>query len=143
MRQSGLILLLAVNLLMAPWVFAQDEEAVDGEAAVVPSSRYVDIKPAFVVNYGGAGRLRYLKTEIALRVSGGDLGPRGIRRHMPYIRHTLVMILSRATEEELSSMEGKELLRLSALEGVRDVLLKEEGEQFIDDLLFSSFIVQR
>ena len=140
MRYLGLALLLAVNLLLAPGVFAQDEEDA---AKPVSSSRYVDIKPAFVVNYGGEGRLRYLKTEIALRVGGGDKGPGGIRRHMPYIRHTLVMLLSRASEEDLSSMEGRELLRLEALEGVREVLLKEEGEQFVEDLLFNSFIVQR
>ncbi|MEE8057918.1 MAG: flagellar basal body-associated FliL family protein [Pseudomonadales bacterium] len=138
-----LTLLLAVNLLMTPVAFAQEEEGAETEEVTTSSTRYIDIKPAFVVNYGGVGRLRYLKTEIALRVGGDDKGLRGIRHHMPYIRHTLLMLLSKATEEELSSMEGKELLRQNALDGVRDVLLKEDGEQFIEDLLFNSFIVQR
>ena len=62
---------------------------------------------------------------------------------MTVLRHTIVMRLSRATEEELSSMEGKELLRQDVLEETRNMLIREEGEQFVDDLLFNSFIVQR
>ncbi len=145
MRPICLTLLLAVNLLMVPLVLAQDEEAAsegDGGASA-SSSRYVDLKPAFVVNYGGEGRLRYLKAEVALRIGGGDKGPSAVRHHMPYLRHSLVMLMSRASEEDLSSMEGRELLRQNALEAVREVLVREEGEQFVEDLLFNSFIVQR
>lgn len=136
-----LSVLLLAYLLALPAV-AQDQ-AADGEGSAKPDSRYIDLKPDFVVNYGGTGRLRYLKTSISLRVSGGNKGPSGLRHHMPYVRHALVMRLSRATEEELASMEGRELLRLDALEAVRAVIVKEEGEQHIDDLLFNSFIVQR
>lgn len=134
-------LLLAGLLLVSP-LQAQEEEST-GEEAAAGTTRYVDLKPAFTVNYGGVGRLRYLKTDIALRVSGDSKGASAIRHHMPYIRHKLVMLLSNASEEDLSSMEGKELLRQNALEAVRQVLIEEEGEQYIDDLLFNSFIVQR
>lgn len=121
-------------------LMAQDDESADGASS---ANRYIDLKPAFVVNYGGVGRLRYLKTDIALRVGGDIAGSNGIRKHMPFIRHVLVMRLSQATEEELSSMEGRELLRQDTLEAVRAILMKEEGEQFVEDLLFNSFIVQR
>lgn len=136
----GYISLLLALMLHSAW--AQEEAAEGGEEGGGPS-QYVDLKPAFIVNYGGQGRLRYLKTDIALRVSGGVNGPSSIRHHMPYIRHQLVMLLSKASEEEVSSMEGRELLRQNALEAVREVLLQEEGEQHVDDLLFNSFIVQR
>jgi flagellar FliL protein len=136
-----LSLLLAAYLFVLP-AYAQDETA-DGEESATSASRYIDLKPDFVVNYGGVGRLRYLKTSISLRVSGGSAGPSGLRHHMPYVRHALVMRLSRATEEELASMEGRELLRQDVLAVVREVLLGEEGVQHIDDLLFNSFIVQR
>lgn len=134
----GRVLLLFALLGVMP-VYAQDET---GEADS-EMSRYIELKPAFIVNYGGTGRLRYLKTEISLRVGGGVGGPSAIRHHMPYIRHTLVMLLSKASEEDLSSMEGKEMLRQRALEAVRQVLIHEEGEEHVIDLLFNSFIVQR
>lgn len=142
MYKSWRIFILVICLFNPLTLSAQDE-AAEGEAADPGSSRYIDLKPAFVVNYGGSGRLRYLKTDIALRISGGVDGPNDIRHHMPYIRHALVMSLSRASEEDLSSMEGRELLRQSTLEAVREVLMNEEGRQFVDDLLFNSFIVQR
>jgi flagellar FliL protein len=139
MRKICLFLFVVISFCSPISSVAQDEPAAEGAG----SSRYIDLKPAFVLNYGGVGRLRYLKTEVALRIGGGVDGPNDVRHHMPNIRHALVMSLSRATEEDLSSMEGRELLRLTALESVREVLMREEGRQFVEDLLFNSFIVQR
>lgn len=136
-------LLVAALLMVVPVSFAQDEEAAEGAAE--SATTYFSLKPAFVVNYGGAGRLRYLKTEITLRVQtgGGTPGMMDVRHHLPYIRHALVMLFSRQTSEDMSSMEGRELLRQAALEAVRGVLMEEEGEQHVVDLLFDSFIIQR
>ena len=141
LRRMAFCLLVTVTL-MTPTAFAQDEEGEEGEAAA-EGSQYIDLKPAFVTNYGGVGRLRYLKAEIALRVGGEGKGPAGIRHHMPQIRHALVMLMSRQTEEDISTMEGKEMLRQNALAAVREVLIKEDGEEYVLDLLFKSFIVQR
>jgi flagellar FliL protein len=133
-------LLVLILLLSIQPVFAQDEEAEEGEG-VPKASIYMDLKPAFVVNYGGVGKLRYLKTNITLRLE--SQGNASIRRHMPYIRHTLVMLLTKSTDDDMSSMEGKELLRQKALDAIRDLLVEEEGEHFVKDLLFSSFILQQ
>lgn len=140
------LLSLLFVLFAAQCVYAQDEdEAAEDGAPAGAASTYFSIKPAFVVNYGGAGRLRYLKTAITLRVQtgGGSSGMRDVRHHLPYIRHSLVMLMSQQTSEDMSSMEGRELLRQAALETVRKVLIEEQGKQFISDLLFDAFIVQR
>ncbi|MGK0498504.1 MAG: flagellar FliL protein [Oceanicoccus sp.] len=137
MRGIGLIMLLA-SLLVAP-AFAQDE----GEKKPDVQVSYIDIKPSFIINYGGTGKLRYVRCDIALRLEGGPSGQSQVRHHMPYIRHAIVMRLSRTQDEELSSMEGRELLRQDVLQEVRDMLIREDGEQFVDDLLFNSFVVQR
>lgn len=142
MRHLGFTVLMLASLLLSP-VYAQDDEEVDPDAPVVEKSTYFDIKPAFVVNYGGPGRLRYIKTNLTLRVGGGDMGMKGIRHHLPQIRHVIVMTLTRQSEEDISSMEGKELVRLALLEAVQNVLVEEEGEHHVNDLLFNSFIVQR
>lgn len=134
MRHPTILVAILSLLLIFPTAYAQDEEGAGG------TNMYIDLKPAFVVNYGGVGKLRYLKTNITLRID--TAGQSSIRKHMPYIRHTLVMLLTKSTDEDMTSMEGKELLRQNALEAVRDVLTEEEGEHFIKDLLFSSFIVQ-
>ena len=99
-------LVLSVSLLLSGLCFAQ-HQGVDSEASttVGGSVTYLELEPAFVVNYGGVGRLRYLKTDIALRLAGGFSGQSQVSRHMPYIRHTIVMRFGRATEEELSSIK--------------------------------------
>lgn len=142
MQYFCLLIWLAAFLTMPVSAFAQDEKS-EGEAdsSEALNTQYINIKPAFVANYGGVGRLRYLKSEVTLRV--GDASVSAVRRHMPYIRHVLVMLLTKATEEDVASMEGRELLRQKALEAVQNILFEEEGEQFVVDLLFNSFIVQR
>lgn len=129
------LMMVVLAVLLSNAVYAQDEEAVE------VGSIYVDLKPDFVVNYGGVGKLRYLKTSITLRVEVGE-GQTHIRRHTPYLRHKIVMLLSSASDEDMSSMAGRELLRQNALAAVREVLVAEEGVQHVTDLLFSSFIVQ-
>ena len=130
-------------LLISFSAFGEEESAENtDETAAIPSS-YIDLKPSFVANYGGkpTGRLKYLKTDISLRVEAG--GESAVMHHMPAIRHHLMMLLSRQSEDAVITMEGKELLRQEALEEVRKVILLEEDEQKVLDLLFNSFIVQR
>lgn len=141
MRVIAVFGLLLVCLLSVSSAGAQEvETSGDTETASGPT-RYIDLKPAFIVNYGGVGRLRYLKTDISLRIDSGEEGV--IRHHMPYIRDRLVKVLSDATDEEVSSTEGREMLRQQALKTVRELLVKEEGEQHVVDLLFNSFVIQR
>lgn len=113
------------------------------EEAAAPTSEYIALTPALVANYGAAGAIHYLKADVALRVTGGAPAQAAVLHHMPYVRHVLVMLLSDQTEESLATMEGKEKLRQDALGAVQKVMQEEEGKPLVDDLLFSSFIVQR
>lgn len=133
---------ICLSLLISLSAYAEEENGEDLEEAAAPSS-YIDLKPPFVANYGGkpTGRLKYLKTDISLRIEAG--GESAVMHHMPAIRHHLMMLLSRQSEDAVITMEGKELLRKEALEEVRKVILSEEEEQKVIDLLFNSFIVQR
>jgi flagellar FliL protein len=105
-------------------------------------STYMRLEPPIIANYGGEqGRLRFVKVDITLRVELGGENP--VVHHMPALRHELVMLISRQTNESIGSTEGKELMRQEALEAVRNVLVAEEGDQKIADLLFNSLVVQR
>jgi flagellar protein FliL len=119
-----------------------EEEVKEGATAIFDKPMYVSIKPAFVVNYGGTGKLQYLKIEISLRVVDVHAS-NAVRHHMPLIRDYLVSLFSRQVDEDIATQEGKEQLRLTALAGVQKVLMDEDGEQDVKDLFFSHFIVQR
>lgn len=127
-------------LLNASMVMAEEGE---GDApAVLERPIYVPVKPAFVVNYGGPGKLQYMKVEISLRVIDTSAS-NAARHHMPLIRDYLVRMLSRQTDEDIDTLEGKERLRVAALEGVQNVIMEEDGEQGVTDLFFNNFVVQR
>lgn len=82
---------------------------------------YIDVTPPLIVNYGGAGKMRYIKAEISIRTE--DLaGATEITHHLPLIRDKLISILSVQTEESISTAEGKEKLRLFALQEINKVL---------------------
>ena len=135
------IMLLILSLAVLPAWSQDDEMAEPPDTIAAGATQYIELKPAFVTNFGGPGKLRYLKTDITLRVAA--TGVPAIRHHMSQIRHVLIMLLSRQGEEDISSMEGKELLRQRALEEVRALLIEEDGQEQVVDLLFGSFIVQQ
>lgn len=113
-----------------------------GEAK--PVNEYLSITPAFVTNFGGPGKMRYLRIEVALRLNDPQNSAPVVDRHMPLVKHAMIMLMSEQVEEDLGTMEGKELLRQAALEEVRKIYAEQEKgtKDPIKDLLFSSFIIQ-
>lgn len=111
------------------------------EPAPPEVAKYVYLEPALVVNYGSTGRLRYIRTEVALKVAGSEAATR-VSRHRPYIRNNLVLLFSAQESEVVNSSQGRESLRKVALDEVRALMIKLEGTPDVDDLYFSNFVVQ-
>lgn len=133
----------------APWLLALLALALPAsaeEAAPEPErdSRYVELKPTFVTNFGPTTtpRLMYIKTDVALRVQGQD-GVIAADHHLPALRNALVLLLSRQSESAVVTGEAREHVRQKALEELRTIIESEEGMPLIEDLLFTNFIVQR
>ncbi len=117
--------------------------ATASTAQEVPPSVYIDISPSFVTNYDEGARLKYLKARVSLKVVTDS--EEMIRHHLPSIQNTLVILFSSQAEENLISTVGRESLRREALEEVRRVMsmLERQGNQKIEDLYFTDFIVQQ
>src|SRR5580693_2119627 len=104
---------------------AHGEEGGSGKAAI-----YYAIDPPLVVNFEDGSVVRFLR--ITMEVMARD--PKAIeavQKNIPLIRNNQTMM----------SRDGKEKLRMEALAEVRAVQKKEGGPD-IDDLLFTSFVVQ-
>jgi flagellar protein FliL len=82
---------------------------------------YLPIKPALIVNYGGPGRVKYIKAEISLRVENAH-NAQQVSHHMPLVRDTLIMLISGVTDEQMSTGEGKEQMRVEALKKLNHAL---------------------
>jgi flagellar FliL protein len=143
-----LVMLMVLSGLLSMQAWSADEPPEEAEAAteemleVVVRPTYVSVKPAFVVNYGGEGKLRYMKAEISLRVEDVS-SANAVRHHMPLVRDSLVKLFSRQTDADIDTPNGKEELRLKALKSVQDAVEQEEGEQGVINLYFSHFVVQK
>lgn len=127
---------LALSLmLLAMASSAQDKPATR-------ATTYIPLAPPFVVNYGGVGRLKYLKAEISVRVDDVQTA-NAVRHHMPLIRNNLVMLFSRQTEEDVRTQEGKERLRQTALAEINALITAEDGKSAVVDLFFNNLIIQQ
>ncbi len=125
------------------------DEVADAEAAEVVEEEealkeaiYVNLDPAFVVNFQDTkGRTKFLKAEVNAMTRETDIGD-ALLKHMPVIRNSLVLLFSRQVYEDLVSHDGKERLRSEALSEVQSVIERETGTEGVEDLLFTSFVMQ-
>jgi len=124
-------------LIFASAGFAEEE----APAEAMPSARYIHLEPAFVVNYGSSGKMKYLRTEVSLKVSSSTAAAM-VSQHKPYIRNNLVLLMSAQESETMNSSQGRESLRKVCLDEVRAVMNKLEGMPAVDDLYFNNFVVQ-
>ncbi len=131
-----------VMIMIALATYATNGMAEEEEPAIFSKPLYIPIKPALVVNYGGQGKLKYIKVEISLRVKD-TAASNAVRHHLPLIRDYMVSLFSRQSDEDVDTVEGKERLRATALAGVKTLLLEEDGEEGVLDLFFVHFVVQR
>jgi flagellar FliL protein len=121
---------------------AQSEEAEedkDGKAARA-KSKYVSLEPAFVTNFLDE-RLRYFRTDITIRASD-DATEEAIRKHEFAVRHVLVMLFSRQTEDTFMSAEGRQTLQSDATSEVINLLNSENAASEVQNVLFTTFVVE-
>ena len=132
LRYLLLICLLAAGLINTAL-------AEDPPAAVGPS--YVDLEPAFTLNYGAPTRLRYVQVTITLRVRD-SAAALDVTAHSDAIRHLIIMLFSRQPTEKIKTAAGRDDILEQALRELQDLMLKETGKTLIDRVLFTSFVLQ-
>lgn len=102
---------------------------------------YHKLQDPFTVNFETETGIRYL--QISIEVMAFDqTAIDAMVLHMPVIRNNLILMFSSQTFSTLVSREGKELLRQSALEEIRSVIKKFEGDSAIEEVYFTSFVMQ-
>jgi flagellar FliL protein len=141
--RSFLLSLLVTLFILPVWAFAADSAEVEEDADKdAPQSRYVEIAPPFVTNYGNPDRLSYMKVEVTLRVLGAA-GESQALHHMPYIQDTLLQLFAIQSRTSIGSAEGKDVLRLEALAQVSKILEEEDVTSYLEDILFTGFVAHR
>ncbi|MBI5331688.1 MAG: flagellar basal body-associated FliL family protein [Betaproteobacteria bacterium] len=83
----------------------------------------------------------YLQCEINLRVADAKVQEK-IKTYMPEIRDMLLRLLSSKTVEEMSSVEGRDLLAEEVQQNVNQILGVKKASKGVQKVLFPAFIIQ-
>jgi flagellar FliL protein len=114
------------------------ERAGHGDEGGKPT--YFAIDPPLVVNFEDNSAVRFLQISMEVMVRDPkDLDL--VEKNVPLVRNNLLLLMSNRNYQTLMSREGKEKLREEALAEIRNIVKKEGGSN-VDDLLFTSFVVQ-
>lgn len=118
-----------------------DKATAEAAKPAKREAHYVPLDPPFTVNLQGTGGNRYFQATVEL-LTRDPAAEVAVKRHLPVIRNDLVMLFSSKDAKELGSLEGKERLRAEALAAVQKVLAGETGKAEVEQLFFTSFVMQ-
>tara|TARA_R110000782_G_scaffold138971_2_gene231452 strand:+ start:2427 stop:2972 length:546 start_codon:yes stop_codon:yes gene_type:complete len=112
-----------------------EETETAGEAV------YFSLDPPFIVNFIGKSKARFL--QVSIEGLTRDIKVKeDITKHFPQVRNNLVLLLSGKTYEELNTQKGKAMLRKQVLKEIQKVLEAETGQEGVEDVYFTSFVMQ-
>jgi flagellar protein FliL len=113
-----------------------------GAPAGGPGAVYVNFKPPLVTNFGGPGRLKYLKADMSIRVESSAVAD-AVQTNMPLIRNNLLNLMARQTDETMNGQAGKEAMRQEALKEIQSIVKTEAHMEGVLDVYFNSVLVQK
>lgn len=102
---------------------------------------YFSLEPDIVTNYLGvnARKLGYVRITVELMIDNADY-IEATEHHAPLLRAAIIEIFGRQTEEKVKSLTGREDIRRSCLEKMRDLMKKETGNEVIKDVIFTKYL---
>ncbi len=112
-----------------------------GHGAEARPSLYLALEPPLIVNFPDTDGVRFLQLTITVMAREQSVLD-AVARYNPLIRNNLITVMSGRDSQSLMTREGKEKLRQEALREVQSILRRETGAPGIEDLLFTSFVVQ-
>lgn len=117
-----------------------EEELANQEPEKQPPIFY-PIEPPLIVNFEDDESVRFLQVTIQVMSRNQDVIS-SVEAFMPPIRNNLLMLFSGQTYDTLSTAEGKKSLREQALLEIQGILEPEIGTPNVEEIYFTSFVIQ-
>ena len=114
-----------------------DEEDHEPQAPAL----YTALDPPFVVSFDQGGGARYLQLTLQAMARSEETIA-AVKQHAPAIRNSVLFMLSGYELEVLNTQAGKEQLRHDLLGAANEILTKNDVEEAIEELYFTSLVVQ-
>jgi flagellar FliL protein len=130
--------ILLISLMLLPMVAGANSGEKKADESAGPVIEYVEMKPKFTVNL--AEPKKYLMLNVQLLVEGAEHVEK-VKKHMPVLRHEMIMMLSGMKSTDLQSMEQREALRMKTKQLITDLLTKIQNSDGFRDVFFSEFLI--
>lgn len=120
----------------------EGEEMVEEEMVPeVKDAIYEDIHPAFTVNFVDGSKKHFMQVYMVAKFY--DMEARDqFKMHIPVVRNNLLLLMSGKNSDELSTTEARETLRKNALMTAQTVMQDIYGENLVEDIYFTKFVLQ-
>jgi flagellar FliL protein len=102
---------------------------------------YVAMPRPFIFNVPGSARDRLVEIRVQLMVRGSDHEEK-VKIHIPHVEGTLLSVFSAANADVLVTEAGKITIRDSALKAVQNKMQEITGNQMVEQVLFTGFVMQ-
>lgn len=102
---------------------------------------YVAMPRPFVFNVPGSTRDRLVEIKVQLMMRGSNNAEQA-KMHIPLIEGTLLKTFSTANADNLVTEAGKIAIRESALKEVQKIMVDISGNQTVEEVLFTGFVMQ-
>ncbi|MEM1261501.1 MAG: flagellar basal body-associated FliL family protein [Pseudomonadota bacterium] len=103
---------------------------------------YYPILPPLTSNFSDEqGRRRFIQVGLEVRTQEQRFID-AVKEHNAVIRNALLLAYSDLEYDVVITREGKEDLRQTTLDEIRDVMTANVGEPGIDDVYFTQFVIQ-
>ncbi|MDH5408010.1 MAG: flagellar basal body-associated FliL family protein [Gammaproteobacteria bacterium] len=120
----------------------KDEKEEDQQLKESQLSFYLPLDPEFIVNFGGEQSARYMQINISLMARQQYYIDQATK-HMPRLRHEILLILSNQKYDDLKTEQGKSNLRQAILAKVQEIVISTDPKTpSIEAVFFTHFIMQ-
>jgi flagellar protein FliL len=119
---------------------AAEEEEPEEEEHLEPAV-YAALDPPFVVSFDDDSGARYVQLTLQAMARSEET-IEAVKLHAPAIRNSVLFKLSGYQLATLNTQAGKEQLRHELLDAANEILAKNEVEHGIEELYFTSLVVQ-
>ena len=120
---------------------AAEEESEEEEKEPLAPALYAALDPPFVVSFDQEDGARYLQLTLQAMARSEETIA-AVKQHAPAIRNSVLFMLSGYELAVLNTQAGKEQLRHDLLGAANEILAKNEVEHGIEELYFTSLVVQ-
>ncbi len=122
-------------------LMTEGEEGVALAAFKNGTALYVAMPRPFIFNVHGSSRDRYVEIKVQLMMRGSD-NEEKVKMHTPLIEGALLKTFSTANADDLVTEAGKTAIRDRALKAVQKTMLDVSGNQTVEEVLFTGFVMQ-